>query len=250
MEENEARELKGLKAVLPKATRSSRTAKLSRADDLASSLPNDDYDDPQTSRPTITATKPHRKGVKRKNYVDENPESEMFVKSSSAKMKTRKASKRVQRELQDVEVEEEKVDANKNLLAHLRGEATVIVGAGVVGLFIAREIALAAQEAGIEHQVVVIELRKGCCELASGNSAGFLSTNGMPEDWNPIANSAKQWWLEVSSSAEICDQLQFDENTISQVVEGVPQGQGKAPSWLREDVEWSMLEDEHAVGLM
>jgi hypothetical protein len=72
----------------------------------------------------------------------------------------------------------------------------------------------------------------------------------MPEDWNPIANYAKQWWLEVISSAEICDQLQFDGNTLSQVVEGVPQGQGKAPSWLREDVEWSMLEDECAVGLM
>ena len=259
-EERRDRESKRLAAsnrmTKPKGARSRKSAKLhedaspSPADHLASSLPDDDYDDSQTFGPTITATKPHRKGRKRKHYTEEDSEDEVFLRGSSGRLKKRKASERVHQKQQDVAVDEENVDANNTVLAPLRGGATVIVGAGVVGLFIAREIALEAKEAGIERPVIVIELRKSYCELASGYSAGFLSTKDMPEDWDSVANYAKQWWLDIVSSADIRKQLQFHSNTASMVVDSASQSQGKAPSWLREDVEWSLLEDRDAVGLM
>lgn len=211
-------------------------------------------DVPGSPRRTIAATKPKREGLKRKQYIieDENEDpDENFDEdaTSNSKSKKQKVSKAAQVSSGDM-TGGSMASGAASQLVHLHRATTVVIGAGVVGLFLARELALEANKAGIEHRIVVVELRQSCCELASGLCAGFLSTKGMPEDWSSLAEIAEECWFDMIASSDTRSTLAFSGNTKHQVVEGAGGGKDAAPRWLREEIPWALVEDEHALGRM
>ncbi len=133
-------------------------------------------------------------------------------------------------------------------LSHIQGAATVVVGAGVVGLCIARELALEMKQANLEHRIVVIEIKESYCELASGHCAGFISTSGIPDDWESLVDEARQWWLDIVESADMQERLLFDPKTAIRVAEGGAMSKHKIPSWLRQDAGLSLSRDSDAIG--
>lgn len=257
-EERRARESKGLAAISRRAnanTSKGRKAAESRyqspdlVDDETSGQSGDEYVQRKVVKLTVAAKRQQRQGLKRKNYQDEESGDDLISAGPSKKQRISALVGKEQEERIEGAGSVDDADDEERLPAHLVGETTVIVGAGVVGLFIAREIATQARHAGIEHHVVVIELRKSYCGLASRHCAGFLSTNKISEDWDEIANTAKMWWLEIHSS-DLREKLDFDDSIKFQIVQGAANEEDKLPSWLREDAQYSLFEHDDAIGRM
>ena len=203
--------------------------------------PNDDFEAPQIFTPTIATEKPRRSGLKRKNYDEGGFDDDVFVDGPHG---SGKAAKRPALFINDRSDSSEDV----GLMSHLHGGTTVIVGAGVVGLCIARELAMETNRVGLKHHIVVVEIRESYCELASGHCAGFLSTRGMLEDWQPLVEEAKHWWHDIIGNPEHRERLQF--STAFKVTEGGSTSRHKVPSWLRQDAGLSLSEDTNAVARM
>ena len=189
---------------------------------------------------TVAVYRPKREGVMQKMYAEHDEEGD--VGSSNGAV------------LQEVfapviPVEEENVQIIESI-SSLNEAWTVIVGAGVVGLFTARELAMQARQAGIAHHIVVVELRKSYCELASAHCAGFLSTRGLSEEWNALSSEAKEWWYEIVSSGEVRERFDFDPDTRYEVSKDGKVLESDLASWIKEDKKWSMSTDAHAIGRM
>ena len=247
-EDRRARLIKGLVGSNQKSKAKAAEARKARdpSDEESDDDRTSDTDHEPSTDLTIATTKPRREGLKRKTYHDEDADYDLASNSQSEQDTPTKRP----RFTHEAPPKESNPNSAGRLPVLLDGEATVIIGAGTVGLFIARELAIAAKQSGIEHHVVVIEFRNSYCELASGHCAGFLSTKGMPEDWDTIAMDAKEWWFEQFASADIRARLEFDANTRYQVVEGGTKDGDAVPRWLREKVSWSLMEDEHSIGRM
>ena len=88
----------------------------------------------------------------------------------------------------------------------LDGGHTVIVGGGIIGLFVAWELACRFQKKGLRHSISVIEVCDRVGKLASGSCHGVLSTYGMPDgqEWAELRAKAVDGWnaLREMSSAQ------------------------------------------------
>lgn len=95
---------------------------------------------------------------------------------------------------------------------HLVDGHTVIIGAGIVGLLTARELATQAEECGMNHKITVVDIRRDICELASGKSAGILTSRGMPHACHTVSDFARQAWEELwkDHSEDLIDRVDFD----------------------------------------
>lgn len=135
---------------------------------------------------------------------------------------------------------------------HLQDGHTIIVGAGMVGLFVARELARAKTEANIRHEIIVIEVRSKPCELASGHCNGILTTVGMPEDWDAIAQLAKHSWFDLLESPVVRSAVDFSSSTLLRAIvsdeEG--EGQGEHPSWFTRASRVNLEKDISDIGRM
>ncbi|KAK3700907.1 hypothetical protein LTR37_015710 [Vermiconidia calcicola] len=135
--------------------------------------------------------------------------------------------------------------------AHLAGGSTVIIGAGFIGLFTARELALVARKANIEHHISVVDLRSEHCELASGQCNGLLTTKGLPGLCPSLANAARQCWEEIVSSAEVRQRIDFKTGAVFDVTDATGDSatsEARAPPWLQRSNEYSLLGDSDAFG--
>ena len=249
-EERRARESKGLAPIkrTTKQKKRNRRSALSVRDTASPGLggnkapeqPDDDFHELQTSLPI----RPPRSGLKRKNYHEGDSDNgdDVFVDGPVSRAKKRKRT--------GFTADHDDTGGDVDSLSHLQGTTTIIVGAGIVGMFIARTLAVDMTEASLDHHIVVVELRKSYCELASGHCAGFLSTSGMSEDWRPLADEAKKWWLDMLSSVEVRQNWQFNTNTAIAVTNGGTISEHKVPSWLQQDAGLSLSEDSNAIGRM
>jgi hypothetical protein len=210
--------------------------------DKAPGQPDEAFEEPQTSAPTFAAAKRPRSGLKRKNYHEGDSDDDVFFDEPLGRATKHKRP--------GLTADRDDTRGDVGSSSHLQGATTAIVGAGVVGLCIARELALEKERTGLDHHIVVVELRKSYCELASGHCAGFLSTSGMLEDWQPLADEAKQWWFDMLSSGEVRQSWQFNANTAIEVTKGGAVSEHKVPSWLQQDARLSLSEDSNAIGRM
>ena len=270
-EEQRALESKGLATSRKRSrTQSKRKASIPQEEDDAGSLlsgdtapedPEGEYQDQQPenvsvrSQSKITATK-------RKVYVEEDTETEIAddrQRNYPLRLKTDAVStlfkhKALSANTSSAEIvalsTPHPVSESSIQVPHLEGASTLIVGAGIIGLFIARELALATQRANIEHHITVVEVRESYCALASGNCNGFLTTSNMSEQWARIADMAKKSWQEIISSAENRRSLRFSANTLFELSETGAVNQDRTPSWLQGKSELSLLEDFDALGRM
>ena len=225
VEERKAREAKGLSSFkkvpkprlpskqTPSVTKNeSNTGSRSSTSAPTPSIFDRDYEGPPTSEPTIAAVKVKRTGIKRKSYLEENSSSEISSDEEEfglekKKMKSNPIGQRVgslgnkktgnqptttHRAARVVQFSNCPQDVHvAPAFSHIDGASTVIVGAGIVGLFAARELGLEVQKANIKHNITVIDIKETYCTLASGHCAGFLTTTGAAEQWSPITDVGK-----------------------------------------------------------
>ena len=99
------------------------------------------------------------------------------------------------------EIEEDMDEDEEENISYLESEvegdtqsSRVIVGAGVIGLFIALELAKADQTNGEDLSITVIDINERPFCLASGDCAGFLSTSGMDDRWDALGEVALAAW--------------------------------------------------------
>lgn len=279
-EEFKARESKGLvtsragrkaaSAKKPTATKARHTdasPSPGPAEDSGREAPDDNYETSENLKPTLTEARNKRSGVKRRLYIEPESDDDVFNRPNEhvtatrpkewlqaghaqlgdEKMRSGKSSKRAKlSHLSDQALP----ISTSSYAAHLAKGNTVIAGAGFVGLFIARELALDLHQAGIEHNITVVDLRSNSCQLASGHCAGFLTTAGMPENWLPIAEAAREAWQDILSSVEFRQQLSFDTNSLYTLTATGGVNQDRVPFWLQVDSTSSLLEDFKALGRM
>ncbi len=134
--------------------------------------------------------------------------------------------------------------------ARLAAVNVTVVGAGFVGLFVARELALEARKRDHPIQITVVEIRDGHCQLASGYCNGLLSADGLPDGWNPLAQRSKQAWLEILSLPDWKQELSFSTTTPLTVTLTGSQNHEKCPSWLKGTDQASFEATSDSIGRM
>jgi hypothetical protein len=133
-------------------------------------------------------------------------------------------------------------------LARLDGGRTVIVGAGFIGLAVARQLAFEARKMKVDHQITVIEARSGYCGLASQYCNGFLSAAGVPGNWMPLVELSSEEWQKTIREAGF-DALGFSKGTLVKVPGSGNQVEN-CPAWLKGDGSMSLAHDTKAMGRM
>lgn len=134
--------------------------------------------------------------------------------------------------------------------SRLEGGQTVIIGAGIVGLFTAYELASRCEQDGIRHAITVVDIREEVASLASGLCAGFLTRRGMPkeQEWLSILKEAQQGWQDALSVAGSNDIGFIGENTFfAGVTTGDDEGESM-PDWFKPRPTLHVSEDTESIG--
>ncbi|KAK5167028.1 uncharacterized protein LTR77_007757 [Saxophila tyrrhenica] len=113
-----------------------------------------------------------------------------------------------------------------------------ILGAGFVGLFVARQLALEAKKAGAAYNITVVDVQSAVCQAASAHCDGILSTEDVPEAWHSLAQKAKEAWLGILALPNAHQKLDFSAKTSFIVYEDGLYDREDLPSWFTggEDV--------------
>lgn len=124
---------------------------------------------------------------------------------------------------------------------------TVIIGAGIVGLFTAYELASRCLEGGIKHKITVVEIRDGICELASGHCAGFLSARDIPRDkeWYALLFDAQETWKKMRSKVPA---FFSDEPFFAKEVGDADDEGYQMPSWFKPRPIHRVDDDASCIG--
>lgn len=93
-----------------------------------------------------------------------------------------------------------KIPRKDSQFPHLEGKTTIIVGAGIIGLTIARELAAAVTAGGTDHKIIVVEARDSYAELASHECAGVITGHGLPEGYGGLLGNSLDTWRQLLSS--------------------------------------------------
>ena len=80
---------------------------------------------------------------------------------------------------------------------HLRNKTTVIIGAGVVGLAIARELAAATKVSHTNHEIIVVEKCKSYSQGASQQCFGIIAEHGVPKGYEHLLALSLESWREL-----------------------------------------------------
>ena len=76
----------------------------------------------------------------------------------------------------------------------LHNKTTVIIGAGVVGLAIARELAAATKSTHTNHEIIVVEKRKSYAQGVSQHCFGIIAGHGVPEGYEHLLALGLDSW--------------------------------------------------------
>lgn len=140
------------------------------------------------------------------------------------------------------------------------GKSTVIVGGGVIGLSIARELAVMAHEKGWNHSITVVELRNSVFAQASGHNAGILTTEGLAISPNTealadLAVASMDIWMRLGKDKTFCDATGYTTSKTSQVFVQ-HDGQGESPlhkssnGWFKGKYGWAYADQDLSFGLV
>ena len=121
-------------------------------------------------------------------------------------------------------------------IEHLHQGSTVIVGAGVIGLFIARELAMKARATRTDHPITVIDAKSDVCRLASYHCAGFLAHHDLPESMHELAGVAYSEWVALLSDDHVRDAVGFTDDSLFRAVNAKDHdGSIDVPYWYTEE---------------
>lgn len=187
-----------------------------------------------TTRPTLTSVKTPRIGVSQKRYKESSPEDEdapHSKKQSLTKKRSRKPIMNVMR-----------------ACAHLDNGHTVIVGAGVIGLCVAFELANKARKSNTNHTISVVEIRASYAQMASANCAGIISAHGVPDHLLHLQSLTVEGWQDLTSSRTFRAATGFKSDVVFHVARLGNCGNYK-PSWYIGHQKDSLhLDDNETIG--
>jgi hypothetical protein len=123
---------------------------------------------------------------------------------------------------------------NNQRIKHLHNKTTVIIGAGVIGLAIARELA-AATSPHTKHTVIVVEKRRTYAEEASAHCAGLITRHSVPEEYERLLHLSLSSWRDLLDD-ETCAALHYNPDGVVHVREKSKEKEEdsatiEAPAW-------------------
>jgi hypothetical protein len=123
---------------------------------------------------------------------------------------------------------------------HVNHKRTIVVGAGVVGLWIARELAARTHNTGTQHEILVVEKKAWYGEEASGHCAGLITKHGVPEVYGPLLELSLKCWAEQLADKDFREKIDYFPNGIVHVkakAEGRADHTANPPSWFNVQPE-------------
>ncbi|KAF2171366.1 hypothetical protein M409DRAFT_50816 [Zasmidium cellare ATCC 36951] len=125
----------------------------------------------------------------------------------------------------------------------------VIIGAGAIGMFTALQLAQKSASKGKKQKITVVDINSEPFALASGHSAGFLTTHGMKESCDKLMAAAINEWNELTQSADFRKAVK-----LSSAVFSPTDDESLAPStalpWFRAEEGRFTAEDTNTLGLL
>ena len=131
---------------------------------------------------------------------------------------------------------------------HLEDGGTVIVGAGIVGLCIAYELAVKVAQTEINHSITVVDIRDSYCELASGSCAGILSISGGHRAYHELCSLSRECFSELISTPGFTEATDMRTESVYTVARLDGKGRKRRPEWYVGHDHDSVLKDSLAMG--
>lgn len=141
--------------------------------------------------------------------------------------------------------------------ADLTKRTTMIIGAGAIGLSVARELALINKADKVEqHQIVVVDIMAKEFTQFSGHNPGVLSLRDLPQGMMSLGQLAKSEWSKLVQKPCFASAARYEANGVYEVLthdSAVALGASKqSPNadWFRGKVDWEYLEQDESFGTM
>lgn len=124
---------------------------------------------------------------------------------------------------------------------------TIIVGAGIVGLFTALELAERSQNSSSPRQVTVIDINDGPCRLASSHCTGMINTFLQKDQWQPLLQVSTAKWKEMLDSKMFRNSTAYNKQNFEMAVD---ESEPKKPhmSWARKDARLTCAPNDKVMG--
>ncbi|KAK5126889.1 hypothetical protein LTR08_004556 [Meristemomyces frigidus] len=133
--------------------------------------------------------------------------------------------------------------------AHLENGETVIIGAGVAGMFIALELSIKAAQSKTPHTITIVEIMENHSQQASGSCAGLLTSHGLPGTFDELFGAAETWWKEAIHTVRgFVDEVDFCEESVYAVARLDGNGGEHRPSWYAGNHLDTFVADSWSVG--
>lgn len=107
----------------------------------------------------------------------------------------------------------------------------VIIGAGIFGMFTALKLAQKNQADEKKQKITVVDINAEPFALASGHSAGFLTTHGSRESWDPLMVASIDEWNDLLDDKEVREAVRFDKHVYTPTSDA--QARPSAVPWFR-----------------
>jgi len=116
---------------------------------------------------------------------------------------------------------------------------TVIVGAGVIGLSTAYQLAHEQQKSGRVNSIIVIDINDAVCAQASACNSGCIIPAEMDKKIRPLADYSYGMYLALAEKGEdFRSKTGFREQSLFSVNQGNGHGHDLLPSWFKTDPQW------------
>lgn len=145
--------------------------------------------------------------------------------------------------------------ARNQRIKHLHNKTTVIVGAGVIGLAIARELASVAKGHDTNHKIIVVEKYRSYAGEASHHCAGLITKHGVPKGYEDLLKLSLDSWRQMLDFDEIREKLHYKPHGVFHVkTKTSEQKEGSAeilsPSWYEVRSQDALKEYGSDIGKM
>ncbi|KAK5124990.1 hypothetical protein LTR85_001180 [Meristemomyces frigidus] len=213
---------------------------------------NGTYRTSLNAEPTIASSKAPRKSARPMSYgelsSDEPSPEEQTHDPPRHQGKSASKSKRPSKVVAALTSDDSPALRAQLPCAQLDRGDTVIIGAGIAGLCIARELAMKAARTNTRLKITVLDIRDGPSELASGSCAGLLSIHNIPNPMNELSGLTIECWTEMFGTPGFIEATDLRQDCVYQVARLDGKGKKHKPSWYSGHDLDSFRDDKWTVG--
>ncbi|KAI7551020.1 hypothetical protein KC331_g2811 [Hortaea werneckii] len=193
-------------------------------------IPHREFEGSASVRPTISGSRQKRVQGIAPIYQEAATPEEVDTGGSSTSSSSVDLNPKLSKILSDPFVDTIKPPTATSY-SHLRGGSTIIVGAGIVGLNIARELAIQTEQAGIRHAITVVDIREDACCLASGDCAGLLSVHARPNPLQGLCDLSLEAWGDLADTPGFHESTRLRLDSVYMVARLNGKNRDAKPSW-------------------